>query len=165
MSVPIFERVLGLIDDFVKRYSGNKAHFDFLFNEFVKFNLVDFSDNDLYKIWRNHSNGITWKLKDYFDIKVTGEASWNAEVKLDDFIEKCLSTSGTKSKLLLVAIILTIDIPMYPYCEYYSGKHTPNPLMDKLYEILEFCGYQMSDEEIALQNGTHEIFSIVPQED
>lgn len=166
MSAPIFERVLGLIDDFVKKYSGNKAHFDFLFEEFIKFNLVDIQDDDTYKIWGNYaSNSITWKIKDYFDIQVTGEASWNAEVKLDDFIEKCLSTSGTKSKFLLVAILLTIDIPNHPYCEYYSGKHIPNPLMDKLYEILEFCGYQMSDEEIALQNGTHEIFSIVPSDE
>lgn len=37
-------------------------------------------------------------------------------------------------------------------------QHRENPVLDKLYTMLTKMGYQMSDEEKAIQNGTHEIF-------
>ncbi len=48
---------------------------------------------------------------------------------------------------------------------YYShsyGEHAPshyeNKELDRLYDFLRGLGYQMSDEEIALRDGTHELF-------
>lgn len=40
----------------------------------------------------------------------------------------------------------------------YVSVHEENESLDFLYEILTELGYEMSDEEKALQNGTHELF-------
>lgn len=37
-------------------------------------------------------------------------------------------------------------------------EYAPNDNLDNLYEFLANLGYEMSDEELALQNGTHELF-------
>ncbi|MCD7757328.1 MAG: ParB/RepB/Spo0J family partition protein [Clostridiales bacterium] len=37
-------------------------------------------------------------------------------------------------------------------------QYAPNDDLDMLYEFLADLGYEMSDEELALQNGTHELF-------
>lgn len=38
-------------------------------------------------------------------------------------------------------------------CEY-----SPNKNLDRVYDFLEELGYEMSEEEAALRNGTHELF-------
>ncbi len=49
--------------------------------------------------------------------------------------------------------------------KYYSGyakefpKYTENKVLDALYKWLTSLGYEMSDDEKALQNGTHELFT------
>ena len=48
------------------------------------------------------------------------------------------------------------------YYSYSYGEHAPshdeNEELDRLYDFLCGLGYQMSDEEIALRDGTHELF-------
>lgn len=44
-----------------------------------------------------------------------------------------------------------------------SGTYDESPETDKLYECLERLGYQMSDEEKKLQDGTHELFEREPE--
>ena len=39
-----------------------------------------------------------------------------------------------------------------------SFKHEGNDKLDLIYQMLTQLGYEMSDEEIAMQNGTHELF-------
>lgn len=41
----------------------------------------------------------------------------------------------------------------------YSGNHDTNESLDMLYECLEMLGYEMSDEEKAYKDGTHELFA------
>lgn len=41
----------------------------------------------------------------------------------------------------------------------WDGRHEENEYLDKLYELLTSLGYQMSDEEKALQDGSHELFN------
>lgn len=41
----------------------------------------------------------------------------------------------------------------------YNGKYCKEEVTDKLYECLERLGYQISDEEKKLMDGTHELFS------
>lgn len=40
----------------------------------------------------------------------------------------------------------------------WDGGHKENESLDQLYGLLERLGYEMSDEEKQLQNGTHPIF-------
>lgn len=55
--------------------------------------------------------------------------------------------------------------------EWRSDKRTSvlvnaeNPLLDSLYEFLQELGYEVSDEELALQDGTHELFEGNGEED
>lgn len=44
------------------------------------------------------------------------------------------------------------------YYQRYSAKHCENEALDALYSVLEKLGYEMSDDEKALQDGTHELF-------
>lgn len=41
----------------------------------------------------------------------------------------------------------------------WDGRYEENEYLDLLYDLLQALGYQMSDEEKALQNGTHELFA------
>ena len=47
----------------------------------------------------------------------------------------------------------------------YVSTHEENRDLDFLYEILTELGYEMSDEEKALQDGTHELFQEVARSD
>ena len=40
----------------------------------------------------------------------------------------------------------------------YLLKYSENEQLDAIYTLLEKLGYEMSDEEKALQDGTHELF-------
>lgn len=44
------------------------------------------------------------------------------------------------------------------YWNSYTIKHDENEKLDRIYALLEKLGYEMSDDEKALQNGTHELF-------
>lgn len=51
---------------------------------------------------------------------------------------------------------------VYPdegYISSYSAAYTQNDALDSQYSILTALGYEMSDFEKALQNGTHEFFT------
>lgn len=39
----------------------------------------------------------------------------------------------------------------------YENVYEPNDTLDSLYDFLKNLGYEMSDEEVAMQNGTHEL--------
>lgn len=45
------------------------------------------------------------------------------------------------------------------YWNSYIMKHEENEKLDRIYALLEKLGYEMSDDEKALQNGTHELFN------
>ena len=40
----------------------------------------------------------------------------------------------------------------------YTMKHRENEHLDRIYALLVKLGYEMSDDEKALQDGTHELF-------
>lgn len=46
------------------------------------------------------------------------------------------------------------------YFNSYRGEYHENERLDVLYDFLEKLGYEMSDEEKALKNGTHELFRV-----
>jgi len=42
----------------------------------------------------------------------------------------------------------------------YNGAHTEDEDLDTLYDFLTKLGYEMSEEEKAFQDGSHEIFQV-----
>ena len=59
---------------------------------------------------------------------------------------------------LLIAAYCALDGPRESYMNW-QGDYYKNDSLNKLYDMLTALGYQMSDEEMALQDGTHEIFT------
>lgn len=77
----------------------------------------------------------------------------------DDLIpEKVLETMGDYGR----AIVRLAYVAVAPgeYATYYdwAGKHRDNPALDQCYAYLAKLGYQMSQEEKSLQDGSHEMF-------
>lgn len=50
------------------------------------------------------------------------------------------------------------------YWNSYTMKHEENEKLDRIYALLVKLGYEMSDDEKALQDGTHELFREVTDE-
>lgn len=74
--------------------------------------------------------------------------------RLDD---ESLFDNNPDKAMLEVAYCLSGDSE-FEYIQTWNGSHTESEEIDKLYECLERLGYQMSDDEKKLQDGTHELF-------
>ena len=61
---------------------------------------------------------------------------------------------------LLYASYLNMDYKTRKYSDW-SGEHRKNEELDMIYEYLVNLGYEMSDEEKAWQDGTHELFKVI----
>lgn len=59
---------------------------------------------------------------------------------------------------LLVATYLTLDSEGEHYYNWHN-QHEDNEDLDKVYDFLEKLGYEMSDEERSMREGTHPLFS------
>ncbi len=68
-----------------------------------------------------------------------------------------INTSPERS-LLAMVYCLTNDRPGMGYYRSWSLEHEENEDLDRLYDLLIALGYEMSDEEKALRDGTHELF-------
>jgi len=69
----------------------------------------------------------------------------------------CLDNMSTM-QLMFTVTYLRLENNKYMYFNY-SYNHENNTKLNLLYELLCSLGYQVSDEELALQNGTHELFN------
>ena len=77
-----------------------------------------------------------------------------ARSRLDD---ESLFDNNPDKAMLEVAYCLSGDSE-FEYIHTWNGSHAENEEIDKLYECLERLGYQMSDDEKKLQDGSHEFF-------
>lgn len=67
-------------------------------------------------------------------------------------------TKGKPCKCLLkYAYACCEDSSNKNYYDWYA-KHSPNEKLDRIYDFLCSLGYELSDEEKALRDGTHELF-------
>lgn len=82
------------------------------------------------------------------------EVGEDDDLEFDTFEE---SISAQPERLLFLATYLAMDSDGQNYHDWY-GKHKDNELLDDVYSLLEELGYEMSDEEYGLMNGTHELF-------
>nr|WP_315022946.1 ParB/RepB/Spo0J family partition protein [uncultured Aminipila sp.] len=97
----------------------------------------------------------TWGLdaEDFanlFDIKGDEEKDW----EFDNFKEQI---SKQPERSLLASIYGSLDSNSQKYYDWY-GNYEENKELDSIYELLEKFGYEMSDEERQLKDGTHELF-------
>ena len=60
-------------------------------------------------------------------------------------------------KTMLAALMAIVDESNLSYNDWY-GKHAPCQRLDFVYEVLCAFGYEMSDTEKSLQDGTHELY-------
>ncbi len=96
------------------------------------------------------------------DIDVESEEfeDWDDE-KLDTYILNLIETRSkekTAKMLLKFAYAISEDSAQNGYYDGWYAKHSDNHRLDMIYDFLCSLGYEMSDEEKALQNGTHELF-------
>lgn len=63
----------------------------------------------------------------------------------------------TDKAMFVAAYLMSGDDNYEKYVDW-QGEWTENEMLDKLYENLERLGYQISDDEKKLQDGTHELF-------
>ena len=140
----ITERAYELRRDFVKEYQGTTKHLNSIIEFWVRIKL-----NDMY----SHFNETIFA-------ELIGVGLNEEGLAFEDIADKF---KASPERVALAAA----------YCEFADSRHNgyfrgpwhdwpryeENEELDYLYEVLEGFGYLISDEERALMNGTHELFS------
>jgi len=106
-------------------------------------------------------------FSDYFGVKPKFRPTYETPKEGD----KRLTFPETKEKMfkgyadkstsehLFVSVYLNMEVlPTNSMFTDWQGRHKGNESLDRLYEFLCKLGYEMSDEEAALQDGTHELY-------
>lgn len=139
----IAERAFELRRKFVRRLNA-KQHKEII----MQFAIKSFTDNQNYYI----------QIVTPDEFYQFYEAD---EVKRDGFFDGLANGDGnlpTEKALFIIAYCRYHDNEHNKYSDF-DNKHCNNLKLDALYEYLESLGYEMSDEERAWQNGTHELYS------
>ena len=68
------------------------------------------------------------------------------------------AAQSPEKAILRLAYVCSGDSEYTGYFDNYLLKYSENEQLDAIYTLLEKLGYEMSDEEKALQDGTHELF-------
>ncbi len=128
-----------LRENFVKSFTG--GHADFLIQTALDMKIV------LYTY-----SGRDKKLKEYLGIDNDG--TFFTETKR----YRCLMDRHPEI-VLFAYIALDLESDNYTLSVVkFNGEYESNPKLEKWYNVLEYLGYQISDEERALLDGTHECF-------
>jgi ParB family chromosome partitioning protein len=77
------------------------------------------------------------------------------ELEFETFVAD--SVSAQPERYLFLVTYLVMDNEGAHYYNW-NGQYDSNEELDEVYNLLEEFGYEMSDEEKALMNGTHELF-------
>jgi ParB family chromosome partitioning protein len=134
-------RAYQLRRDFIKNISNSKA----------KKNIGIIIENSLYATVEMYSSIGYKDFAELFDIKFE-EEEYEPEYKdLAEYIRK------QPELYLLAATWLSLDSDNDSYFDWRCA-HKENEDLDRVYDMLEVLGYELSDEERALRDGTHELF-------
>lgn len=96
-----------------------------------------------------------------------GISPWSAEYKEQKLqqIEEKTDTVG-ELKVLTVAVYSSYEercgAPFYNDCVY---QHSKAQHLKKMYDFLEIIGYEMSSEEKQIVDGTHELYTVLPEDE
>lgn len=150
----ITKRAYKLRSDFVKEIS----------NAVAKKNLTTIIEYNMAPIiWSFHS--CLPDIEDYTDFIGENPIIKDA-AKEDDimaaFIKNKIAAEPEKS--LLNVTWLMLDNEYETYYDW-NEQYRCNKQLDLTYELLEKLGYEISEEELALKNGTHELFAPVGGEE
>ncbi len=139
----ISKRAYQLRRDFVSEFSNTKAikHIDILIEYSIRAMLEAYASTEYEE------------FVEFIGLKVEGDD----ELTFDDISEQ---VSAQSARHLLIAIYLTFDSERQSYYGW-RNQYEENETLNQCYDLLEKLGYQMSDEELAMKNGTHELFSEV----
>lgn len=111
-------------------------------------------------------------IKYYFAPLVDGY--YTLSLDRDDYIDFIGGTPGIRDKaakkqlfsdhiadepefMLLISVYLKLDRKHECYFDW-NGQYRNNEALNRTYEFLEKLGYEISEEELALKNGTHGLF-------
>ena len=92
------------------------------------------------------------QLAEALDIEISeDDDEWTYE-KISNQLNSQLERST------LIAIYMLLDSPSEHYYNW-NNQHTDNESLNTVYDFLEKFGYEMSDEERMLRDGTHDLFA------
>jgi ParB family transcriptional regulator, chromosome partitioning protein len=126
--------------EFVKDYTGNKKHATAIMEFTTRTILLDRTYFDMDQ------------FLELMNIDLEEDEEFSFEKIADDFLK-------SPESIMLVTVYCQLqDSEQSSYWDWnYSYKKDEE--LDLIYEFLQKLGYEMSDEEKALQNGTHKLFS------
>jgi ParB family chromosome partitioning protein len=138
----ISERVYQVRKDFIKKCSGTlaKKHIrdilEYSMRLIMSDDYCDYDEDEFANI---------------FDLETDDEG----ELRPEDIAKQF---AASPEKTFLASVYCATDAEKQYYFNW-SGSHCENDGLDQVYDLLEKLGYQVSDEERALRDGTHELFS------
>ena len=87
---------------------------------------------------------------------------WQVNEEEENFVEFADVEAAVKKEpekiLLHIVYEATCDSNSENYYDWFTVKHTPNTELSAIYDFLIKLGYEMSDEEKQLRDGTHPLF-------
>lgn len=96
-------------------------------------------------------------LLDMLGIKIEKEPNpWDTE-KWEELVAKSVDETNIK-KALLCGLYLTLEPNRYDRICNYQAEFTGNKKYKNIYDFMKIAGYQMSDEEKQIIDGTHELY-------
>lgn len=130
--------------NFVLNYSGKKEHLTAIFKE-------------LLKCMTTYGCLSTSSIAKYLDIQLCDEKTglMRSIFELPEF-NTLLATKP--QKVLLVCLFVKID-SSYSNFHDLEGNHYQNEPLERFYNVLEACGYEISSDEAQLIDGTHAVFA------
>ncbi|MCL2215429.1 MAG: ParB/RepB/Spo0J family partition protein [Defluviitaleaceae bacterium] len=96
-----------------------------------------------------------WNIKNDFAL-MTGIIFSKDDSENDDVLIAGKIAEAPEKAMFISAYINGMDDDDWSYHDY-KCVHTENEELDRIYDFLISIGYEMSDEELALRNGTHEL--------
>ena len=138
----ISKRAYQLRRDFIREISNTRA----------KKNMTAIIEYSLRAMMDTYFNLDYDDFAEILDIELNEED----EYTFDDIAER---VTAQPERHLLVATYLALDSEREHYYNW-SNQHSENETLNSVYDFLEKVGYEMSDEERALREGTHELFAI-----
>lgn len=140
-----------LRQEFISNYSACKKNADII-NEWLW-------EMQYRKLSYDLHTSITWKLL----CEKLGEEKENYRYKVDrEKLDKYVQENPNNAPIVILSALCCGEAKE---CYYYEGygesapTHKENKTLDFLYKYLCKLGYEMSDTEKALQNGTHKAFA------
>ena len=137
-----FQRAYALRREFIDEYSKNMA-------------LKNLTKIAAFLASMGSNDEVNYSLpKEEFENLVFGRA---CEVSSFEEMDDMLDTQQDGAKALLVAVWLLTDNDSLD-CNDWEGVYEENDVLNMIYEFFESLGYQMSDEERELLDGTSELY-------